>query len=762
MAEGRATVEVDAELDRSSVQQVGRELERGLKGVTARLDAQLKRTSTNLRKFGDEVDLVGRRMQDSGRRFRLMGRIFGGVARIVSTVLSSAFKLAAKGMEAFANVALESGEAAASSAASMGQAAAQASAAAGATAAANAAAASNPVGWIALAAGVAVAGSALAALGVLLGPIIAGLYALAGAAVALGAAVLGGLVGGLALAGAALLPLGVAIGGLIGGFKSMDGAAQDAVKNALLPLKNELKGLGQEFFNAALPLEDLKRNVEEVRAVLQRPIFKELAKGAGEAMADVREAFIGTLESDSFNTFIETINQHLPDQIRTLGAIFNNSFLGVTGTLTAAQPALDDFLNKINEAAIDFNVFANSPGGQKALGEFFDQANDALGSMGGLLKETGELFAKLFMGPAGDVGIELLDSLKGKITELIAFIEANPAAVEEFFREGGELARDLGDSILKIITKLGELNTPGNRDLLRTMFDGAVIGANVFVEALKIMGFLIAPMIRSFGFMAELIGTVIGSDALTKFGAQAQTAADGLLNTALGIDTVKGKLTELNGHKVIISIDKKQIVVANEEAAKLARQKYPDAEIIVDKGQIEDANTAAENAKTNVGELDKATATPTVTVKVGGDTSWFDKIRSFFASYGKNVTASFKVSGGLTGAVGGVMDRGLAVQGFKGPKYASGGVVNAPTFYGNALIGEAGAEAIVPLGRSLSQVDSSVRALSAFAQGKLDTNPSSKIEIINNYYGPMTGADRLQELDWTLRYAPRISPGVGV
>lgn len=48
--------------------------------------------------------------------------------------------------------------------------------------------------------------------------------------------------------------------------------------------------------------------------------------------------------------------------------------------------------------------------------------------------------------------------------------------------------------------------------------------------------------------------------------------------------------------------------------------------------------------------------------------------------------------------------------------YATGGTVFGPT---NALIGEAGPEAVVPLNRPLSQVDPSVRLLSAIAQGKI-------------------------------------------
>lgn len=55
--------------------------------------------------------------------------------------------------------------------------------------------------------------------------------------------------------------------------------------------------------------------------------------------------------------------------------------------------------------------------------------------------------------------------------------------------------------------------------------------------------------------------------------------------------------------------------------------------------------------------------------------------------------------------------------------FASGGLVNGPQMVG---VGEAGPEAIVPLNRNLSQVDPSVRWLSALAQGKAyPANPTS-------------------------------------
>jgi hypothetical protein len=78
--------------------------------------------------------------------------------------------------------------------------------------------------------------------------------------------------------------------------------------------------------------------------------------------------------------------------------------------------------------------------------------------------------------------------------------------------------------------------------------------------------------------------------------------------------------------------------------------------------------------------------------------------------------------------------------GFAG--FASGGIVTGPT---RALVGEAGPEAIIPLNRPLSQVDPSVRALSALLQGQTDgqvfrgggnTFSEGAIQVVTPYADP--------------------------
>jgi hypothetical protein len=100
--------------------------------------------------------------------------------------------------------------------------------------------------------------------------------------------------------------------------------------------------------------------------------------------------------------------------------------------------------------------------------------------------------------------------------------------------------------------------------------------------------------------------------------------------------------------------------------------------------------------------------------------SAYDRIEGFvssvvslFAGFGSRVLGAVSSMGGqiLEKLLGGLPGPVRSALGF-----ARGGVVLGPV---TATIGESGAEAIVPLNRPLSQVDPSVRLLSAIAQGKM-------------------------------------------
>jgi hypothetical protein len=78
---------------------------------------------------------------------------------------------------------------------------------------------------------------------------------------------------------------------------------------------------------------------------------------------------------------------------------------------------------------------------------------------------------------------------------------------------------------------------------------------------------------------------------------------------------------------------------------------------------------------------------------------WVDKI--------KNLPGT--ITGGIGNAIGGIFGRA----------FAKGGIVMGPT---NALIGEAGAEAVIPLHRPLHQIDPSVRKMAELLRSSPQTS----------------------------------------
>jgi acyl-coenzyme A thioesterase PaaI-like protein len=89
------------------------------------------------------------------------------------------------------------------------------------------------------------------------------------------------------------------------------------------------------------------------------------------------------------------------------------------------------------------------------------------------------------------------------------------------------------------------------------------------------------------------------------------------------------------------------------------------------------------------------------------------RVVSLFSGFGSRILANISSMGGqiLEKLLGGLPGPVRSALGF-----ARGGIVLGPV---TATVGESGAEAIVPLNRPLSQVDPSVRVLSAIAQGKM-------------------------------------------
>ena len=130
---------------------------------------------------------------------------------------------------------------------------------------------------------------------------------------------------------------------------------------------------------------------------------------------------------------------------------------------------------------------------------------------------------------------------------------------------------------------------------------------------------------------------------------------------------------------------------------------------------------------------------------IGGFKALPGEIASALSGLADIIMSPFKAAwdwiAGLPGRIGGVLDNipgaGLVGGVLDRIGLAAGGIVNGPT---KALIGEAGAEAVIPLTRPLALVDPSVRAMAALIRGENQggysssyTGPTSSQQVTNNW-----------------------------
>lgn len=582
---------------------------------------------------------------------------------------------------------------------------------------------------------------ALGAVLAVAGPLVATLFSLAGAAIAVGTALTGALVGGAVVAVAAMGPLVAIVGSLAAAWllasKNQKDAFKQMIQDAVL---DKLKDTILEA-NEVL-IEGLGPSLETVGDVLAR--FKPAILGVASSLNILGEEIADSLDSKEFAAFQKSINEELPRDTLKLGRILSDTFAGFGGTMVALQPAVDQFLGRLGETMQNFNDFANSAEGKASLSEFFLQAEEALGSLGGLIKDTGALFAEMFNGAAGDEGISLIDSFAGKIRDLTDYMKANPGKVREFFEGASDVARSVGNAIVFIVQELGKLNTEGNRDAAELYFAGLAGAAKLAVVALRSVAFVLDHVTNAFGAYIELKGKASNNTELQDMGRALRNLGSDATLTGADIKFLQEDISNLKLQGSFkLNADSSTITVATEEAKKLLVEsgilaRYPEIEIKVDSKSVTDAGKELDTTKGKVDNLDGSTATINVKVKASID----KLVQDVLDTFGGGIFAD---------ASGGVMKAGKQIAGGTPIKMASGGIVVRPTFFGNVLTGEDGPEAIVPLRRPLSQVHDSVRDLSAVAQGKAGGGSTEVTNIFN--ISNVGATDSLvSELNWWAKY----------
>lgn len=591
----------------------------------------------------------------------------------------------------------------------------------------------------------------------IIGPAASLISTLAGAITALAASVAYALGAGLGVF-AGLLP--IVATGIAGIALAIKGLPKKQVGELFAPMKKDLedlqKTLGKDLFagiKAAMP--GIKTAFKEMSPVIE---------DVGDSFAFVGAQIGYLLGSADFRQFAKVLGEQLTNTLNELSTAFVQVFRGFMGVARQAMPLAEDFAGWIASIATEFGDWANSVEGQKWLADFFDDAADSAKSIGGFLKSIWD-----FLGPILSSGRETGDTIIDKMADAIEraakWLEspAGQKALKQWFEDAKNVAFAIGDIIKSVIHFIDVLDTPENRKKVQKFFQAIAWIINFVADHWNVVNFFfkwltpIGQAIQAFKFLRFALGKIIDAfNLLREKGGQAIKFVRDKFGDLR--DWVKDKFDDI---KDKIKSAAQWLIDKFENAWEWFRGKLADvAGWVRDKfGDIKDKIAdAASWVKTKFSAAwdwlrgAAANIASDVKTKLGDIIDWFrdlpDKIRGYATSLynagntlGSNIIDGLRNGiskvGGLASSIGSTvanavkdalndlldlpLDVHLDPPGPLGPwdftvipRFASGGVFNKPTL---AMVGESGPEAVVPMARSLAQVDPSVRQLSAVAQG---------------------------------------------
>lgn len=578
-------------------------------------------------------------------------------------------------------------------------------------------------------------GAAGFAFGKLLPGIISLLTMVGGAVSALAGSISIGLVGALLAVGPAAVGAIAGLGGLASVFVGFFGDEKNKkfVDNFLKPFKDMNKSYYPEvrkfLTNIRSGFDDVIRDI--------KPSIDTFFTSFQSKMNDPTTRRALTLWSDAIGRIATSLS----------GA--GTSLLsGLAGFFVPILPYAEKLANYIERAFATFDKWANSVPGQNSIAVFMEKAWinakkvwDILGSIAGII-------GSVFTG-GNETGTGFLEGIRKKLEEIDGYLKTpeGKSRMEEFFGDVKGIGASIGTLAVDVGKIIKELNSPEGRQNAQDIMD-AIVGiadmgvklASVADSIGSIMGFLAAPIPW---LTNQLLNGGAGKakdgpkpppvpfQPSSPFGdfpspATPVTPAPGrnpflnvgptkLPSKSVNVDvttSLNGTPTPFTGGNAVAQImaklglsetQQKQLagwvvpVTVNDTLAK-STMRIIEAFRFTGKQVPVDGNEAEWNVvKGTVAGYAFDPKTVKITANAEPAKAAIDNVKRWLDSLPNSHT--IRIAG--VNSVGGIT-------------MASGGVVNRATF---GVWGEAGAEALVPLDRPLSQVDPSVRALSAIAQG---------------------------------------------
>lgn len=507
---------------------------------------------------------------------------------------------------------------------------------------------------------------------------------------------------GAAAAGAliAAIPLVIGFTNLDDNLKKLSASAQAAV--------GEFKAIGKEFGLLQIAVQNtllgggMAGALERITTTLLPALQAGLVGIAGELNTGLI-ILINRLTSPEGISKLGLLFEGVKEQVRPLLTIIGNLGSIITSILIIAQPYVMRFLGFLQLVTGQFDAWLSSTEGRNSVAEWFNNGMRVLDKFGDLLAATG----KLFSGLVDEESVQRTERFLTNLAESMT-------GFQDLLEILGEL--DLFGAVAAIFNDIGTALSP-LLDLLKPF--ASIIGDSLLL-AIQALGVALQILLAPLTLLQPLFNGIA-------YFVERWTARTSELLTAL--QPLLDEITKL-GEEMAVELQPAiedlidsffELLPSPEEFAKIIRNEViPAVRDIA--AWVKDTLVPAlidlfEWAKQVIDGLGgfegiKARIQPFVTFFSGAMLAL--RVALTPVRIAVNLLLEALIALGAI-KVKPKVDLSTVVPGYG--RYAAGILANRPTV---GVFAEEGPEAVVPLNRPLSQVNPDVRALSAFAQGKLD------------------------------------------
>lgn len=260
----------------------------------------------------------------------------------------------------------------------------------------------------------------------------------------------------------------VAAGGLLTtAFMSMTDAQKNYLKDAFIPLREAVVGLGQIMITEMVPAFQTWSDNLQRAVVLAVPAAQRM----GQAFAVAGNIITNSLSGPGFQRFATAMETYLPGITIKLSQALGNFLNGLMGTFAALMPFVDRFATYLSNVTQRFSEWANSAEGQNSIVEFMERAWESMKSLwAGLREFSGWVRDILFNPSVQEFGNTMFDGLADSFRRLRDNIK--DGSLERWMQDAETFGRALWDAISGLWGVFEALNRSGVIDLVATALRG--------------------------------------------------------------------------------------------------------------------------------------------------------------------------------------------------------------------------------------------------------------------------------------------------